>query len=130
MKKITILILAFALSGCDQFTWFQSEGKIKKRIQHTWKRQFLEITNYEEDWIFNDGKVTLVQIFTNITDTVDEASYKIDANWLSACVKIEGFDADSTVVEYNRNWTIVELDDHVLYIAADAGIQREFVRKD
>jgi hypothetical protein len=130
MKKIALLLLTLAFTGCDQFTWFQSAGSVKKKLQHPWRRVFLDITPYEEDWIFKDGTLTLVQTFKSGTDTVDQASYKVDVSLFSAKVKLEGFDADTTVREYNRNWTIVELDDHVLYIAADAGIQREFVRKD
>ncbi len=131
MKKVLILLLALAFTGCDQFTWFQSEGKVKKKIQHPWKRVFLEITPYEENWVFQDGKISLIQMFPNgIEDTLDQASYKVEVNLFSACVKMEGFDADSTVTEYNRNWTIVELDDRTLYLATDAGIQREFVRLD
>jgi hypothetical protein len=134
MKKwiLPLLVCLFA-TGCDQFTWFQSEGSVRKKLSGTWKRQFLEIVDYEENWIFQDGKVNIRQIGSQGAVDVDEADYEVSTSLFSAFVTLNGFDADTSLLLYNQKWTIIDLDKKILYIVADidAGlIQREFVKKE
>lgn len=122
------------VAGCDSNQWFQSEKKLKQKIQGTWKREFLKVNPFEEDWVFTDGTLDILRIKNAITDSIDRGSYEIDAGWTSAHLRIKDLSADSTLLEYNTKWTIVELSDKVLYIAADGSrgglIQREFYKKE
>ena len=135
MKKFALIIcFSMIFMGCDQFTWFQSEGSVRKKLKGTWERVFPDIVDYDENWVFNDGTLTILQQTPpNPVDTVDEGTYEVNTGIFSAHVKLEGFAADSVVIQYNQNWTIIDLDDRILYMVADiqAGlIQREFVKKD
>lgn len=132
--KFFLLAIIFISIGCESSQWFQSEGKLKRKIQGTWKRQFLTFTDYEEDWIFREGALNIERIKNNITSPIDSGSYNVDAKLTAAYVWIEGLSADSSLIEYNRKWTIVECSDDVLYLVTDGSkgsiLQREFSRKE
>lgn len=132
MKTLMILLLSvFFLCSCESYDWFQSEGKLKKEIQGTWKREFMTYSDYEEDWVFKDGKITIIHIKTP-SDTIDNGNYSIDAKITSAYLKITDL-VDSSFSQFNDEWTIVQLDKKVLYLATDyktgGVVQREFIRK-
>ena len=161
MKTFKLLFVSalIVFSSCENFTWFQSEDTVKKEIQGTWERQFLsvnEITYFHEYWDFKDGKVhvfshdltpydpacthmqnycdegypDLIRTDGNDTIILDSGNYAIDA-------KIDKVFLNTTELtaidenNYNHKWTIVDIDNSILYIAADKTdltgiVQREF----
>jgi len=145
-KWALFLILCLAGTGCDQFTWFQSEGGVKKKLQGTWKRVFIGDPppngHPAEFWAFDGGSLSIYHEINSTTfDTIDVGSYDINTSLFSAHVKISDMtdttyhdlDDNQRPYDYNENWTIIDLDKHILYMVADinAGlIQREFVKKD
>ncbi len=80
------------------------------------------------DLNFKDGNDTII---------IDAGNFSVDANLISACVITK--DLTSTgESNYNFKWTIVELDERILYIVADkvdaagivvGNIQREFIKQ-
>lgn len=157
MKTLKIILAGTCLFlfGCENFTWFQSEGTVNKQIQGTWKREFLRIIDQHEEWTFKDGKINVIRYdlqdtcvgyycdqgirdvnFFDKNDTIllDTGNYNVDAKIDKVFLKTTDFKASQPENNYNHKWTIVEIDGEILYIAADGTddigvVQREFVKK-
>ena len=144
------IVMTFLFTACEDNMFLRSEKNLKKEIQHVWKREFLTFSTYEEDWNFVNGKVYITRIEFNGNDTLDNglidlnthdnvdtfdiSEYSINAKIFNSFIKFSTFSADSSVIQYNTEWTIVELSDNVLYLATDGPhgsgvLQREFTKK-
>jgi hypothetical protein len=132
-KTILFFAVITIFCSCENFDWFKTDKGLKKDIQGTWKREFLTNSDYEEDWNFMDGKLTILRLKNNAYDTIDKAEYTADAKMTVSYLKISGLTKDTTLLQYNNKWTIVQLDSKVLYLATDYSgggvLQREFEKK-
>jgi len=133
IKLLMFLTVIVFFCSCENFDWFKTDSGIRKDIQGTWKREFLTNTDFEEDWNFKDGKITIVHLKNNTYDTIDQADYVADAKMTVSYLKISGLTKDTTLIQYNNKWTIIQLDSKVLYLATDYSgggvLQREFEKK-
>lgn len=132
--KIFVPILSLFIISCENFTWFQSEDTIKKQITGTWEREFLADTTMREIWIFQDGNLDIYQWNGSDTSINDHGKFLVDTKLNTALLKTSELTAPQHTNNYNHKWTIVELDDNILYIAADdaegtGNVQREFNKK-
>ncbi|MFI5219044.1 MAG: hypothetical protein ACHQNT_06100 [Bacteroidia bacterium] len=81
----------------------------------------------------DDGAPDLNLYDNNDTMLLDNGKYIVDAKMDKAFLKtseLKGLDQNN----YNHKWTIVEIEDNILYIAADdaeaaGNVQREFVKQ-
>jgi hypothetical protein len=137
MKRIFGIALAamtcaWLFTSCENNQWFRSEKELKKLIQGTWKKQFFTIVDFEQNWIFQEGSVYVLQLKAGNKDTIDKGMYSIDAKLFVSYLEMQGFTHD-TIGAFNNKFTIVELDEEVMLIAADLNvgglIQHEFSRK-
>ncbi len=137
MKRIpgialAAMILVWLFTSCENNQWFRSEKELKKLIQGTWKKQFFTIIDYEQNWIFKEGSVYVLNLKAGNKDTIDNGTYSIDAKLFVSYLEMQGFTQD-TIGAFNNKFTIVELDEEVMLIAADLNvgglIQHEFSRK-
>jgi len=132
--SVVWMLLLFFLVSCENNQWFRSEKTLKKLIQGVWKREYFTITEFEERWTFNDGKVTIVidNFNTGKKDT-NSGTYSINAKIFSSSLTTEGFTDTINPGFYNNKFTIVELDEKVLLLVANnqagAIIQHEFSKK-
>ena len=126
-------LLSLTFVSCEQNDLLLSEKKLEEKIQTSWKVLYANSNDSHETWSFADGTVSihLQKYYQNGTmsmDTVLTGDYSIDARVSKAYVKLSNFTfADSTIgatnsgfkaVDLNRAWTIVMLDDKVLYLSA------------
>jgi hypothetical protein len=127
-------LVMISLTGCEQNDLLLSEKKLNEKIQKTWKVIFANSNDSHETWSFNGGGVAInlkkYDTNNNITfDTTLLGNYSIDAKLTKAYVKLSGFTfGDSTSVTYtnsnfkavdlNRAWTIVVLENDVMYLSA------------
>lgn len=127
-------LVMISLTGCEQNDLLLSEKKLNEKIQKTWKVIFANSNDSHETWSFNGGGVAinLKKYDTNSNLTLDTTllgSYSIDAKLTKAYVKLSGFtfsDTTSTgitnsgfkAVDLNRAWTIVVLENDVMYLSA------------
>jgi hypothetical protein len=151
MKRYLFLfVIAVPLfSSCEDNMFLRSEKKMKSELQGVWQREFLGDTSihYNEYWIFNgDYLYTAIEQTSggstgdvcapdaNDVDNSDTSvitHFKIDARIFRAYLKLQpSFACDTDFVD---NWEFVELEDDVLYIAADNPLgpgvfQREFFK--
>jgi hypothetical protein len=126
-------LVMISLSGCEQNDLLLSEKKLNEKIQKNWKVIFANSNDSHETWNFNNGSVALH--FTKYNngavslDTTVLGSYSIDARITKAYVKLSGFTFSDTTaagvtnsgfkaVDLNRAWTIVVLENDVLYLSA------------
>lgn len=127
-------LVMISLSGCEQNDLLLSEKKLNEKIQKNWKVIFANSNDSHETWSFNSGSVALH--FTKFNsngsvniDTTVLGSYAIDARLTKAYVKLSGFTFSDTTasgitnsgfkaVDLNRAWTIVVLENDVLYLSA------------
>jgi hypothetical protein len=130
LHLLPVLSAAIIFAGCESNHLFKSEKTVKKDIQGIWKMQIISIKNdKEQTWDFNGEKLIISRTDTNLVDTVD---YSINVTLSAPYVKIDGVKKFDT--KYNTKWTVVQLDGHILDIAADnpdnAGVQeREFTKQ-
>jgi len=133
LKLVLVIVILGSLSGCESFDWFNTDKGIANDIKGTWKREFLTNSDFEEDWVFDGSKITILHIKSNSYDTIDQADYVVDAKLTVSYLKINGLTKDSTLLQYNNKWTITQLDSKILYLATDYSsggvLQREFERK-
>jgi len=143
-------LLSLTFVSCEQNDLLLSEKKLNEKIQNTWKVLYSNNNDSHETWTFSEGDVTLrLRIPETGRDTVFFGKYEIDARFSKAYVKLSdfAFDKDTlagvtgfsgrtnsyfTAADLNRAWTLVVLDDKVLYISAtdDRGAIRsiEFIK--
>jgi hypothetical protein len=137
MKNLlTVLagLMMISLSGCEQNDLLLSEKKLNEKIQKNWKVIFANSNDSHETWNFNNGSVALHFTKYNSNggvnlDTTVLGSYSIDARFSKAYVKLSGFTFSDTTaagitnsgfkaVDLNRAWTIVVLENDVMYLSA------------
>ncbi len=131
-------LVMISLTGCEQNDLLLSEKKLNEKIQKTWKVIFSNSNDSHETWSFNGGGVAInvkkvVKNINNqdsiVSDTTLLGSYSVDAKLTKAYVKLSGFTfGDSTSITYtnsnfkaidlNRAWTIVVLENDVMYLSA------------
>ena len=131
-KQLFFVILASAvvmLSACESNNHLRSEKKIKSQIQGTWK---LVYPIGSELWTFDDGTF---YVSKNIAGAVlqDTGIYSVEATWKEPYVTIKDAELINTSVDLNGKWTIIELDNKVLYFTirpSGSGLeQREFIKE-
>jgi len=137
MKNLLFIlagVVMISLSGCEQNDLLLSEKKLNEKIQKTWKVLYASSNDSHERWSFNGGSVALnfkkFDVNGNvISDTTFLGNYSIDARLTKAYVKLSNFTvADSAAVwvtnsgfkavDLNRAWTIVILENDVMYLSA------------
>ncbi len=124
-------LLSMTLVSCEQNDLLLSEKKLNEKIQKTWKVLYSNSNDSHETWNFSNGGVVLnfKRYNGNVLtmDTTLLGNYSIDARFSKAYVKLSGFTfSDSlgltnsgfTATDLNRAWTIVMLDNDVLYLSA------------
>jgi len=132
-------LLSLTFVSCEQNDLLLSEKKLNEKIQNTWKVLYSNNNDSHETWTFSEGDVTLrLRITETGRDTVFFGKYEIDARFSKAYVKLSDFgfsgltNSSFTAADLNRAWTLVVLDDKVLYISAtdDRGAIRsiEFIK--
>ncbi|HNR19159.1 MAG TPA: hypothetical protein PKN75_03260 [Bacteroidia bacterium] len=112
---------------------FKSEKKIKSDIQGTWDMIIFKTDELDQTWIFTSDSLYLLRqesLGSSNYDTVDVVDYKIDVTVSAPYVIVDGIELDP---EYNKKWTITQLDTKVLAIACDykngGVLQKEFVKR-
>ena len=126
----TLAVVSLLLSSCESNRWFQSEDKLKSKIQTRWEKVLIPSTLPKEDWIFKEGRVYRLQ--GTPLDTIDIGNYSVSTTYTKAFLNITDFSL--ALDQLNGNWEIIELDNGLLFIATDhdgtTGVmQREFVEK-
>jgi hypothetical protein len=142
MKNLFLLasgLMLIFLSGCENNDLLLSEKKLNSKIQKTWKIVSPSpIIDAHENWNFSNGSLA-INFQKNGVDTTVVGSYSIDAKMTKAYVTLSSFYYNNQVAshwtakELNRKWTIVELDNGIMYLSGvdDNGVIRsmEFVEK-
>lgn len=136
MKRlIPFLLLAIIFTSCEDNMFLRSEKKMKRELQGTWQREFLGDTSkhYNEYWIFNGSDLYTVTELFDPPDTYDDCApderlsdnmdtsiisgFDVDARIFKAFLKLQArYECDTGFVD---KWEFIELDDGVLYLAAD-----------
>lgn len=144
-------LIILVTQGCESNHFFQSEKTLNSNIQRTWKMElyYADSLQYVETWNFNDGALTILStvrikpanysdhyVDKNSHDGLDTISlssgtYSINADIDQAYLKISGL--VNTDPEYNKKWTIVQLDGSILDIAGNYNssgglMEREFTK--
>lgn len=127
MKKAIWLIaglLTFGLTSCERNDLLLSEKKLEEKIQRTWKVLYSNNSDSRETWTFSQGGVTITWPKNATEDTTVTGTYTIDARFAKAYVKIGELDftrmtnSGFNSIDLNRAWTIVELNNGILYLSA------------
>jgi len=130
MKTIFISFIAIAvlaITGCDNLDLLQSEKKLNKSIQKTWRivtAKAAPTDRAAEKWTFKDNVINIAFKKNNAFDTLVVGSYKLDTRISKAYVNISAFEysdytnSSFTADDLNRQWTIVELDNGIMYLSA------------
>ncbi len=130
MKTILISFIALAvlaITGCDNFDLFQSEKKLNSNIQKTWRIVTSKAAPNDkaaEKWTFKDNVINIAYKKNNTVDTLVIGSYNLDARVSKAYVNVSAFNysyfttSGFTADDLNRQWTIVELDNGIMYLSA------------
>jgi hypothetical protein len=130
MKTIFISFIAIAvlaITGCDNFDLLQSEKKLNKSIQKTWRIVTSKAAPNDraaEKWTFKDNVINIAFKKNNAFDTLVVGSYNLDTRISKAYVNISAFEYSAytnssfTADDLNRQWTIVELDNGIMYLSA------------
>ena len=127
MKNILLICLLLGgliLPSCENNEILLSEKKLKSELQGTWKIVSPRpVDDFIEYWTFSDGTVTITST-RNASNLTSTGTYSVDAKFSKAYISLSsftfanfiysGFDAD----DLNRRWTLVELNDGVLYLSA------------
>jgi hypothetical protein len=127
MKNLLILAFSFMLLtvvGCENNDMFLSEKKLNSKIQNNWKLLSPSTTtDYNETWSFRDGNVVIVSKDKTGAEKSVTGKYSIDAKINNAYLTLSGFNYQNQIAshwlasELNRKWTIVELDNGIMYIS-------------
>ena len=152
-NSLLLLMAVFAFSSCEENMWLRSEKKLKSQIQGTWSRIPLQANaKKDETWTIRDGVIAIAETEKqnngkddgykdmNTSDNLDTlvydlGNYSVDAKLDNAYIRLSGLEED--VVEsakqgLSAKWTIVDIDNSILVLAAENGsavIQREFEKK-
>lgn len=136
-KLISLFAFAAAIifAGCESNHLFKSEKKIKQDIIGLWEMINFKDNEAAQNWIFTaDSLYLLKDVDTSRhvvnLDTIDVITYKIDATLSAPYLIVDGITIDP---EYNKKWTITQLDSKILAIACDYKegglLQKEFVKR-
>ena len=113
---------------------FKSEKKVKQDIQGKWDMVVFRSDEKDQNWIINSDSLYILleeAVGSGTFDTVARIPYKIDVTISAPYFIVDGIESPTT--EYNKKWTITQLDTKVLAIACDykAGgvLQLEFVKR-
>ncbi len=147
---VLFVSLVIGMSGCEENMWLRSEKKLRGKIEGSWNKLFVtQQVVSKETWTFKDGVLVITGVEKNpnsiddgIADVVqndgsdtlsmDIGNYSIDAKIDNAYLKLSNLEknvVESAKQGLNGKWTIVDIDNNTLYIAAENGsaiIQREF----
>lgn len=127
MKNILIVCLFLAgliLPGCENNELLLSEKKLKSELQGTWKIVApTPNSDCGEIWGFNGGSLTISSSDTS-QNFSSSGQYSVDAKFSKAYVSFSGFVYPGGLPcskfyadDLNRQWTLVELKDGVLYLS-------------
>lgn len=126
-------LMSMTVVSCEQNDLLLSEKKLEESIQKSWKVLYSNSNDSHETWSFKDGDVAIQLKKYNSDgslklDTLLTGDYSVDARFSKAYVKLSNFSINDSIVGYtnsgfkdvdlNRAWTIVILDDNVLYLSA------------
>jgi|GEM_PF-699035 len=152
--KISLAVLLVAgFISCEENMWLKSEKKLRGQIEGTWDKLFVTSHVYtNETWEFKDG--TILITVTEKTDNhfddgyvdlnkadgldtmiMDLGNYSINAKIDNAYLTLSNLEenvVESAKQGLNAKWTIVDISNGGMYIAADNGtaiIQREFEKE-
>jgi hypothetical protein len=123
---------AIVFAGCESNHLFKSEKKIKKDIIGKWDMIVFRTTESDQNWIFTSDSLYILKdsVQNGVFDTIDVITYKIDATLSAPYLIVDGLTID---LEYNKKWTITQLDTKVFAIACDykegGVLQKEFVKR-
>lgn len=130
LPAVFIICSVISIAGCESNNHLRSEKKIKSQIQGTWK---LAYPISPESWTFSNDTFYVSKTINGMV-LKDTGSYKIEATWKEPYVTITDAELiNSPPLDLNGKWTIIELDNKVLYLAirpAGSGLeQREFIKE-
>jgi hypothetical protein len=127
MKNLLLLAFSFMLLtfvGCENNDLLLSEKKLNSKIQNNWKVLSPSTTiDYNEIWSFRDGKVVIVSKDETGVEKTVTGTYSVDTKINNAYVTLSGFTYENQIAshwlasELNRKWTIVELDNGIMYLS-------------
>jgi hypothetical protein len=127
MKNLLVLAFSFMLLtvvGCENNDLLLSEKKLNSKIQNNWKVLSPSTTiDYKEIWSFRDGKVVIVSKDETGVEKTVTGTYSVDTKINNAYVTLSGFTYENQIAshwlasELNRKWTIVELDNGIMYLS-------------
>ena len=127
MKNLLLLAFSFMLLtvvGCENNDLLLSEKKLNSKIQNNWKVLSPSTTiDYKEIWSFRDGKVVIVSKDETGVEKTVTGTYSVDTKINNAYVTLSGFNFENQIAshwlasELNRKWTIVELDNGIMYLS-------------
>jgi hypothetical protein len=127
MKNLLVLAFSFMLLtvvGCENNDLLLSEKKLNSKIQNNWKVLSPSTTiDYNEIWSFRDGKVVIVSKDETGVEKTVTGTYSVDTKINNAYVTLSGFNFENQIAshwlasELNRKWTIVELDNGIMYLS-------------
>lgn len=136
MKNILWMLvglMSMTFVSCEQNDLLLSEKKLEESIQKSWKVLYSNSNDSHETWSFKDGDVAIQLKKFNSDgslklDTILTGDYSVDARFSKAYLKLSNFAINDSIVgitnsgfkdvDLNRAWTIVILDDKVLYLSA------------
>ena len=124
-----VLLFAVLLTACESNNHFRSKKKIKEQIQGKWELVYPELN---ETWSFENGTL-YVDKLVGTSIAKDTGTYSIETTWKEPYVNVSGIELFTTPwLDLNGKWTIIELDNKILYIAIrpdGTGLhQREFIK--
>jgi hypothetical protein len=127
MKNLLLVAFSFMLLtfvGCENNDLLLSEKKLNSKIQNKWKVLAPStIIDYNETWSFRDGKVIIVSKDETGAEKIVTGNYAIDSKVNNAYITLSGFTYPNQLAshwlasELNRKWTIVELDNGIMYLS-------------
>ena len=132
-RIISVFIVLVAVSGflssCESNRWFQSEDKLRAKIQTTWSMIRIPSNAPIEEWMFKEGKV--YRMYGTPFDTIT-GNYSVSTTLTKAFLTITDLSPDNE--QFNAEWEIIELDKGLLFIATDHGgatglRKKEFIEK-
>lgn len=127
MKKAFWLLaglLTLGLSSCERNDLLLSEKKLEEKIQSTWKVLYSNNSDSRETWTFSQGGISITWPKNATEDTTVTGTYTMDARFAKAYVNIGNLNftritnSGFTSADLNRAWTIVELNNGILYLSA------------
>lgn len=134
LSFLALLTLVVIFSACESNHMFKSEKKIKSDIQGTWDMIVFRSDEADQNWIITADTLYIMlekTVGSATFDTVARVPYKIDVTVSAPYLIIDNIVTPTP--EYNKKWTITQLDTKVLAIACDykdgGVLQKEFVKR-